>query len=334
VLARAMWNPEANGPSLTNEFLEGYYGPAAPAIRKYIDVTHRYMREHKDWVLNIYRHTNVPYIAPEIVAEAEAALREADQAVAGKGADLERRVRHAHMPVWYVLAKFGPGSRMWRAAEAKAGTIDIGRLAEQFTQVVKDYQMNEVAEGQPGKAWFQWLSDYGKLASGKGTPMPEELRGVDPNTYRLIQACQFDRGAAWYVPQEGATDGWAVKPANGPKVLLHFLSDTNDYTPGRSYRAMVRVRGEGVAADANGEVWTCGFVSNADDPKSPGPAVGVTAEQLRDGRWHTFEIGTVKPEGIGCGFWSGLLYKNRDRIKSAYIDCLWLVELPAGAKAK
>ncbi|HUS47459.1 MAG TPA: DUF4838 domain-containing protein [Phycisphaerae bacterium] len=323
VLAKAMWDPNADNRALISEFLAGYYGPAAPAVQKYIDVTHRYMREHTDWVLNIYRHLNVPYIAPEIVAEAEAALREADEAVAGKGEDLERRVRHAHMPVWYLLTKCGPGSKMWRATEAKVGTLDMARLAEQFGQVVKDYQINEVAEGQQGKAFFEWLADYGKLVAARGVPVPEELRGRDPNSYRLIQACQMDRNANWFVPQAGATDGWAAKPPTGRQVL-HYLSDTNDYTPGRTYRAFVRVRGEGVAGDANGPAWTCSLGSR--------PAVEVTAEQLRDGNWHTFEIGTIKPRGIGQGLTSGLLYKYRGKVKSIYIDCFWLLEQPAAAK--
>ena len=319
VLAKAMWDPSVDNEATIREFVEGYYGPAAPAILKYIDIVHRFVRKDRTWVLNIYRHLNVPYIAPDIVAEAEAALRQADEAVADQSAVLQRRVRHAHMPIWYLLAKFGPGSKMWRATESQVGQLDMARVAEQFGRVAADEHINEVGEGQDAKAFFEWLADYGKLVAAKGVPLPQELIGKDPNSFRLIQACQMDRGAPWYTRDEGATDGWAVKPPQGRQVL-HYLSDTNDYTPGKTYKAFVRARAEGVAADANAVVWTCSLRNR--------PAVAVTTDQFRDGKWHTFEIGTVKPSGSGFGLTSGWLYQYRGRAESIFIDCFWIVEQP------
>ena len=317
VVAKALWNPEAKNRALIDEFLRGYYGPAAEALGRYIDVTHRFVREHPDWVQGIYRHTNSPHIAPAIIAEAEAALRQANKAAHKSGDQIIlRRVRHARMPVWYVLLKMGPGSPMWRAVEANLGELSAVDVARDFRRVVRDYEMNEVYEGGPGKAFFEWVAEYGRRCASGRIPAPAELADADWQRVRLIQGCQMDRGAAWYVRTDGASDGWAIRPANGRQVL-HYLSDTNDFTPGRTYRAFVRARGEGIAADATGEVWSC-RVGSRD--------LSVTAEQLRDGLWHTFEIGTVKPQGIGTAIESQLLWKNRDRIKSVAIDCVWLAE--------
>lgn len=41
LLGKLMWNPNANQEELTNQFLDGYYGPAAPHLKKYLDVMHR-----------------------------------------------------------------------------------------------------------------------------------------------------------------------------------------------------------------------------------------------------------------------------------------------------
>ncbi len=38
MLAKLMWNPEANSDSIMNDFLNGYYGAAGPFIRQYIDI--------------------------------------------------------------------------------------------------------------------------------------------------------------------------------------------------------------------------------------------------------------------------------------------------------
>ena len=315
-LAKALWNPEADNRKLIEEFCRGYYGPAGPAVLDYIDATHRFVREHPDWVQGIYRHTNSPHIAPAVIAEAEAALRKADAAAAESGDEtFQRRVRHAHMPVWYVLLRMGPGSPMWRAVEAKVGRLDPSDVARDFSRVVSDYKMNELYEGGPGKAFFDWVADYGRQCAGGRVPAPEELKGDDWTRVRLIQGCQMDRGAAWYVRAEEASDGWAIRPARG-KQVLHYLSDTNDFTPGTAYVARVRARAEGVADQAAGDVWTVG-VGNA-------CTLTVTAEQLRDGRWHTFEVGRVKPQGIGTAVWSQLLWKQRDALKHVDIDCVWL----------
>ena len=323
VLARALWNPRANNHALIEQFLSGYYGPAAPALGRYIDLTHRYVREHPDWVQGIYRHTNSPHIAPSIIAEAEAALRDADEAAAdSRDETTQRRVRHAHMPVWYVLLRTGPRSPMWRAVREKVGELSGVDVARSFTRVVQDYEMNEVYEGGPGKAFFEWVAEYGPQCADGRIPAPAELADADWRRVRLIQGCQMDRGATWYVRADGTSDGWAIRPGNGRQVL-HYLSDTNDFVPGREYEVYARVRADGVADDATGQVWSL-HVGRL--------ALSATAELLRDGAWHTLHAGAVKPEGIGTAITSHLLYRDRDRVKSVTIDCVWLVEAaPAGS---
>ncbi|MCA9092267.1 MAG: DUF4838 domain-containing protein [Planctomycetaceae bacterium] len=40
LISRLLWNPSLNGEELIREFLELHYGPAAPPIRRYIDLVH------------------------------------------------------------------------------------------------------------------------------------------------------------------------------------------------------------------------------------------------------------------------------------------------------
>jgi len=315
VFARALWYPTADNAALITEFLQGYYGPAAAAVRQYIDVMERYPRDNPTMQVGIYRNMNVPDIAPEIVAEEEEALRAAEAAVAGLGDPLERRVRHAHMPVWYLLAKRGPGSPAWRAAEARVGTLDIAHIAAEMAQLESDYGINRLAEGLVSAAWFDWLGEYAAQASTGGVPKPVDLAGDDLSTTRLLQACQMERGGAWYVRAGGASDGWAVKPPAG-KQTLHYLSPTNDYTPGQKYTAFVRLRGRNVDPQATGTVYRCG-VKNA-------LTLSLLADQLRDGAWHTFRIGDVTPSGVAYDFWSEVPTSAGGDIDSVEVDCFWI----------
>lgn len=55
LLAKLLWDPYANQDSIINEFLHGYYGPAAPKVRQYMDDIDSVAISYKGKVsLNIY----------------------------------------------------------------------------------------------------------------------------------------------------------------------------------------------------------------------------------------------------------------------------------------
>ena len=174
VLAKSLWNPDADGQALLREFLEGYYGPAADGLRKYIDAIHRPGRDNPKLKVRTYMELDAPYLSPAIMAEAEAALREAEAKVKGR-ADLERRVRHAHLPVWYVLSRRGPQSATWKAVEAKiGGKLDPAELAVSFAKAAEENKVNRVCEGAGEvKNWLEWLRDDTKRVGEEMPPEPQ-----------------------------------------------------------------------------------------------------------------------------------------------------------------
>ncbi len=320
VLAKAQWNPDADGNALLKEFVEGYYGPAAPAMKKYIDILHAPFRAAPEESLGINAPLSSKYLSPTLLADAEAALRQAEQAAAGKP-DLEPRLRAAHLPVWYVLAKRGPGSATWKAVEAKAGKLDLSHIAEQFAQAVKENRIEAVAEGQPMKPWADWLTAYAKLVAEKGVPVPDELKGADPNTYRLLQACMMESRSTGWQKLEGATDGWALRWNSIAWLARHNFSPTDDFTPGKTYQLFVRVKGGTIKKE--GEAFNCGVYTNG---KTLASATVKTSE-LADGQFHVLPVGQPTQWKDG-----GLFYiaTGRDGAMSeVYLDCLWLAETPA-----
>jgi len=53
LLSKLLWNPNADADAIINDFMKGYYGPAAPFIRQYFDLLHARARETKQ-ELDIY----------------------------------------------------------------------------------------------------------------------------------------------------------------------------------------------------------------------------------------------------------------------------------------
>jgi len=316
VLARSLWNPDADGAALIDEFLTGYYGPAAPALRAYIDIIHEPVRKTPQ-VVRCYMPLGASYLAPERVALAEAACRDAEAAAAGKE-PYASRVALARLPLQYVLLKAGPTSRTWKATEAAVGPLSFPAMAESFAATARQWKINRVAEGHDIEPLLRWLADYGAQVSDGTVPVPPALAGAPPESYTLFQACQGERGAEWYLPAPGASDGWAVRCDTPAWYIRYHFSPYSGLDPDRMYRLFVRVRGH--AADGgSGDAWSCGV--RAADGRHV--TLRVAAAEMPDDRWRTFEVGRFRPANAQY-FWIALA--DTDVLDAVDLDCLWLVE--------
>lgn len=142
VLAQLLWNPQQDDRALVREFLEGYYGAAAPAIARYLDFLHEASRGHN---LTCYSSTDAPFLRFKPLAEAEKFWREAERTVAGDE-ELLTRVRIGHLPVRYVwLSRWEKLRKECTDAAAK------WPLPESRQQVADDWM--SVAKGVDGKPW-------------------------------------------------------------------------------------------------------------------------------------------------------------------------------------
>jgi len=316
VLAKALWNPQADGRKLIEEFCRGYYGPAGQDVLRYIDVIHATGRR-QDFHNGRRVHLNAPYLRPEVIAEAEAVLREAAKKVPADS-DFGRRVRHVHMGVWYVLAKRGPQSKTWKAVEGKVGKLDPAAIAAGLARVVRESKVNCIIDRWPVAPWIEWVTQYMKqVKADGGPPLPPELKDAAPSTYRLVQANQLDMTPKWWAPAEGASDGYAAH-VPGPGWHTHYrLNRWEDYDEGKTYKLCARAKGD-LKPGATGEVWEFGV-----HPR--GKTVRVTADQLADGKWHVIELGPWKPVK-GQYFWTALR-RNPNGAKSVALDCIWLKEV-------
>jgi hypothetical protein len=68
VLNKLLWNPEQDTMALVDDFITGYYGAAAPYVRKYFDLCHKQLKD--DTVLDIYYVENHPIFSEEFLKRA------------------------------------------------------------------------------------------------------------------------------------------------------------------------------------------------------------------------------------------------------------------------
>lgn len=323
VMAKAMWQPEADGKALIKEFVDGYYGAAGTAIEKYIDIIHGPGRAHPNMSATCYALLDAAWLAPEVIADAEAVLQEAERAVAGNPA-LLARAQHAHLPIWYVLLKRGTQSKTWAAASAKVGGLSIESVAEKFCLAVNTQGIGGIAEGEGIKPFVAWARDYAKQAA-VGPPLPPELRAADPKTYRLIQACQMDARARWWTSHPGASDGWVCEIPTVAWTVIHQFSPQEDLVPGKTYKLFVRVKASEAAQEGNALL--CGM--HEKDSKS-NITKRIPAAELADGQFHSVEVGEFLAGKTNGRFWAAL---PRETSPKVFLDCIWLQAVePSAAK--
>lgn len=105
LIARLLWNPDADIEAETEDFLKGFYGKAAPYIARYIGLMHDEL-EKSGLPLTIYGrpydHAEKGYLRPELFERYEELFDKAEKAAASDPAVLER-VRVARLPLTYAL---------------------------------------------------------------------------------------------------------------------------------------------------------------------------------------------------------------------------------------
>ncbi len=315
VLARAAWDPEnADGPALINEFVDNYYGAAAPWIKKYIDIIHSPGRADPAMSVRIAGGLDAPWLTPEVIAAGMTTLLDAERAVANDPVLLQR-VQHALLPISYVLLKRGVHSKTWSTV-ARITPLDLKSIAARFAKAVRDSQIGQIGEFQDIGPLVGWVIDY----AAKRAPLPPELEGVDPATYRLIQACQMNTpGTGHWEKDPMATDGWVVKVSSVAWLWTHSFSTPLDIEEGKTYKVFLRIK----VAETKpaGEVMQCGVWK----PETRSHFSGiVTSSQLEAGKFKVVEAGQFVASDKNP-FWMALASSST---QPAYVDCMWLQEMP------
>jgi len=156
VLAKLLWDPSRDPEALINEFLDGYYGPAAGGVRAYLGLIHDAVEASGDY-LGCYSPPDAGFLSLGTLVTGILMLHIAEQA-AGDDEILRHRVRVARLPVLYAfLVRWkelrrevpGDGNGYWLIADS------IHTVYERFMAVATAEKITRVAEGRT----IDWLGE-------------------------------------------------------------------------------------------------------------------------------------------------------------------------------
>lgn len=143
VLAKLLWNPETDVQRHINEFVDAYYGRAAPKILAYIETIHRPVRQD-DRHIHIFDSPKSAYLGSEVMDAGEKLLDEAEQL--GENEAVRFRVQVARLPVWYVKI----------ATDRVTGDAKTA-LAKQFVAIARKAGISNISEGKSLDEWAKPL---------------------------------------------------------------------------------------------------------------------------------------------------------------------------------
>ena len=150
VLARLLWNPALDGQKLIDEFIVGYYGPAGPHIKDYLQIIHDAVEASGDHLGCFSEHT-AKFLSFETLSKGWERLKAAEDAVQDNP-DLRFRVQVAQLPIMYTFIMRWDDMR--QACEAAGDDWpmpeSIEATYEQFKEVARKNNVTRLNEWQDG----------------------------------------------------------------------------------------------------------------------------------------------------------------------------------------
>ncbi|MCX5642200.1 MAG: DUF4838 domain-containing protein [Candidatus Omnitrophica bacterium] len=210
MIAKLLWNPDLDDQKLLQEFLDGYYGPAAPQLRAYIDLVHD-EKLLANFFMKISAPPSAPYLAPDILSKSAALFEKAKAAASGQPEFL-RRVEVAEMSVLYSQIVNGFSDFLRKDANLNPEAL-LAKL-DRFDAIAARERITNVAEG--GDLLPAWADRIRGVVSGRSLKQANravELPRGQVNVARL--------GAEWKVmtdPKEvGVKAKWFAGKFNDSK---------------------------------------------------------------------------------------------------------------------
>lgn len=153
VLAKLLWDPRGDADELREEFLKGYYGPAAGVLGDFLEALEAALARSGD-PLGCYSPPDAKFLSLATLTRSRRLLDRAEER-ARRSAEYVRRVRRAALPVDYVVLtrweelreEARRTSARWPWPETRAA------LLERFLAGARREGVTMISEGTTLEAW-------------------------------------------------------------------------------------------------------------------------------------------------------------------------------------
>lgn len=242
--AKLLWNPNQDYKSLIDEFVQGYYGDAAPYISDYLDLLQQTF-EQSDSALTGSTPITSSYLTFDLMRQADEWFEQAAAAVANEPVLLEH-VQKARVEVDYVILMRGVEYMKEAGDRGVAWDYDFTNRFQRFKTYTADvvhykvnssiaslYEMIEVGRtvptvpdfvrNLPATDWIDYQDNALRLHAPVGTKIVQDPKASDNAAARVT----------------GSTNAWAIQlpdltlPRTGKwKLYANVRIDPGTGSPG------------------------------------------------------------------------------------------------------
>jgi len=322
LIGKLMWNPALDQDKLTDEFLHGYYGNAAPFLKQYLQLiedayprgTQKLSTFNNDFS---FLTLDVMNRATRLFDQAAAAVK--DQKVLSErvakerfSLDLAWLMRYNYLK---SMADHGKGEFL--------GPQDPEQALADWKAKAERWGVTAYGEHRPIDKLLQQLK--GGIAPPQ--PLPAFAQGLDPKDVIDVQPAQLEFSAPYSsqvtdaaasgesaVKVQGDHNGWSVKAMLGKITGSQVLG--NDFW---KVVALVRVEKK-PDAKTSGDAIGCGIYDVTNRKNISGKRIPLS--QLADGKYHVIEIDNV-PLDAGMYVWVGPV--GNANVAAVYVDRMILM---------
>jgi len=242
LLAKWLWDPEAPLEPLLDRFLTGYYGKAAPYVRRYFESMYAFQVDETKDPLKVFDFIGSHPVSssPEFLEKSEKLWRAAEKAVADDPVRLYN-VKMSAMPVDYVLYnRFFKRVNLSDAADDGRWRGPAMRLAARMREAEAAGRPVRICENNTRDPKLrQAIFD---AADGKSQTVGDGQRAwQEESSFKRMGP----KGATAIVEDPHASGGKALKLANdNSQWYTTYSLDDVSFAPGVKYVLSVRLRAD------------------------------------------------------------------------------------------
>jgi hypothetical protein len=209
VISHLLWNPSLDEKKLMAEFINGYYGAAAPYISAYLDLIHN-SAERDNALLGCY-YEDADFLKLDVMNKATELFDQAERAASG---DLEliKRVRRDRLPLDHTwLVRYNDLKKESQSKKLPfLGPKDPFKASEDYIHRIKSWKNEYYSEGMPFATYAPSL----QIRFAPAPPTPAEIDKMPKDRCVQVQedAFQLDNVGTWsnFVDDPTASNGKAA----------------------------------------------------------------------------------------------------------------------------
>ena len=319
LVAKLLWDPTQDQRKLEDEFLAGYYGPAAPHLRKYLEIIHA-PAASEQFRMGCY-NTNTTFLSDAAIRKASKQFDAAAKAVAGD-AELERRIRRERLAIDHVrLLRYDFLGARQRHPDAEAARAEFVEKAERWAAAARELGVRSYSEAQGFDAYVPTLSARAARfippeIPKTGAALRDGQADIQEQSFHLHKPEKL----VTLVNDQKASNAWAARMpgSHGEWAVQYHVPKDGKLTGTGPWDCYVLVRVDTDAA--RGGAFSFGLHDNARNVIVAREQ--VTLDHVMDGEYQAYGM-TVEELRPGMYFWVAPPANNK-KVAAVYVDRIFI----------